>query len=482
MRGENDLRAALSSLERHAPDPAAVLRAVHEQDARGRAARGRAARQRGGSWPRWIVALAAAASVVAVVAGSLLGTGVLTSGKSPGQDKTAQLPGGMAPAGHPGWPSCLLPRAGLPAPWRQARQGSLDRPAGTTGRGHPGHGDWRGGGGRDAASGHGQGRGWRGVARQQAPESGWVRPAPAAGAASVPNSAMDMPSGSVIGLLHPGEMGASVGRCLTDAGHVVLWASQGRGPETAARARAAGLEDAGTTEEVAGRAEIILSICPPHVALDVAWAVQGFGGLFIDANAISPATAREVALMVEDSGATYVDGGIIGPPPAAAGSTRLYLSGPDAPTVCALFAGTPLDARVAGVGATAASTVKMAYAGWTKGTAALLLAVRAFARAEGVEETLLQEWAMSQPALADRCRGAAQSATAKGWRWVAEMEEIAASMTAAGLPDGFHQGAAEIFRRAPRATGSAATGDQALDVVLAALAPAWADDRLPAPE
>jgi hypothetical protein len=89
---------------------------------------------------------------------------------------------------------------------------------------------------------------------------------------------------------------------------------------------------------------------------------------------------------------------------------------------------------------------------------------------------------MSQPALADRCRGAAQSATAKGWRWVAEMEEIAASMTAAGLPDGFHQGAAEIFRRAPRATGSAATGDQALDVVLAALAPAWADDRLPAPE
>jgi 3-hydroxyisobutyrate dehydrogenase-like beta-hydroxyacid dehydrogenase len=293
---------------------------------------------------------------------------------------------------------------------------------------------------------------------------------------------MDMSSGSVIGLLHPGEMGASVGRCLTDAGHVVLWASQGRGPETAARARAAGLEDAGTTEEVAGRAEIILSICPPHVALDVAWAVQGFGGLFIDANAISPATAREVALMVEDSGATYVDGGIIGPPPAAAGSTRLYLSGPDAPTVCALFAGTPLDARVAGVGATAASTVKMAYAGWTKGTAALLLAVRAFARAEGVEETLLQEWAMSQPALADRCRGAAQSATAKGWRWVAEMEEIAASMTAAGLPDGFHQGAAEIFRRAPRATGSAATGDQALDVVLAALAPAWADDRLPAPE
>ena len=117
---------------------------------------------------------------------------------------------------------------------------------------------------------------------------------------------------TVIGLLHPGEMGAAVGRCLTEAGHTVLWASEGRGPQTAARARAAGLKDAGTAAEVADRADIIFSICPPHAALDVAWAVQGFGGLFIDANAISPATAREVALMVEEGGATYLDGGIIG--------------------------------------------------------------------------------------------------------------------------------------------------------------------------
>ena len=93
MRGENDLRAVLSSLERHAPDPATVLRAVHGQDARGRAGRGRAARQRGGSWPRWIVALAAAASVVAVVAGSLIGTGVLTSGKAhPGKTRQHNSP------------------------------------------------------------------------------------------------------------------------------------------------------------------------------------------------------------------------------------------------------------------------------------------------------------------------------------------------------------------------------------------------------
>ena len=91
--------------------------------------------------------------------------------------------------------------------------------------------------------------------------------------------------------------------------------------------------------------------------------------------------------------------------------------------------------------------MKMAYASWTKGTAALLLAARALARAEGVEETLLAEWGISQPGLDERSAAAAGAAAAKGWRWIAEMEEIAATMTAADLPAGFHQAAAEIYRR-----------------------------------
>jgi 3-hydroxyisobutyrate dehydrogenase-like beta-hydroxyacid dehydrogenase len=286
---------------------------------------------------------------------------------------------------------------------------------------------------------------------------------------------MDVPSAFVIGLLHPGEMGAAVGRCLTAAGYTVLWASEGRGPETAARARSAGLADAGTAAEMAERADLILSICPPHAALDTGWAVQGFAGLYVDANAISPATAREVALMVEEGGATYVDGGIIGQPPATPGHTRLYLSGERAGTVRRLFDGTPLDARVIGGGTFSASAVKMAYAAWTKGSAALLLAARSLARAEGVEDALVAEWSMSQPALADRSQGAARSATTKGWRWVAEMEEIAASMAADGLPDGFHQAAAEIFRRSPRADPDqpdqpGGPAHRTLDQVLSAIA------------
>ena len=297
---------------------------------------------------------------------------------------------------------------------------------------------------------------------------------------------------TVIGLLHPGEMGAAVGQCLTGCGHTVLWASEGRGPASARRAEAAGLTDAGTAQAVAGQAEVILSVCPPHAAMDIARAVAGFGGLYVDANAVSPGTAQEIATLIAAGGGRYVDGGIIGLPPVTPGQTRLYLSGPHAQTVSELFAGSPLEARVIGGPPTAASAVKMAYAGWTKGSAALLLAVRALARAEGVEDTLLAEWALSQPSLPGRSLGSAWSATAKGWRWIAEMEEISASMTAAGLPGGFHDAAAEIFRRTPRArtesvavepagatAGGAAAGaaaaataaddGQSIDAVLAAL-------------
>jgi 3-hydroxyisobutyrate dehydrogenase-like beta-hydroxyacid dehydrogenase len=251
----------------------------------------------------------------------------------------------------------------------------------------------------------------------------------------------------VIGLLHPGEMGSAVGRCLAAGGHTVLWASQGRGPQTAERARSCGLHDVGTAAAMAGQANVIFSVCPPHAALDVARSVRGFRGTYVDANAVSPQTARDVAAIVEGGGARYVDGGIIGPPPAAHGSTRLYLSGPAAEPVRSLFDGTALDARLVSGDIGSASAVKMAYAAWTKGSAALLLAVRALADAEGVSDVLLAEWELSQPGLQGRSRGAAESAAAKGWRWTGEMEEIAATMGTAGLPQGFHLAAAEIFRQ-----------------------------------
>ena len=274
---------------------------------------------------------------------------------------------------------------------------------------------------------------------------------------------------NLIGVLHAGEMGAAVGSCLSQRGLTVLWASAGRSTATADRAAAAGMRDVGSASEMAGQADVILSVCPPHAALEVARSVAGFRGIYVDANAVSPATTREVGEIVTAGGASYVDGGIIGAPPRSPGDSRLYLSGLWAEEISHLFADTALDAQVIGDDIGQASAVKMAYAAWTKGTAALILAIRALAHAEGVEQTLITEWQRSQPALTSRPHAAARSAMEKGWRWVAEMEEIAATMAAAGLPPGFHQAAAAIYTRVPHTTTSSPTSEPSLTTVINAL-------------
>jgi 3-hydroxyisobutyrate dehydrogenase-like beta-hydroxyacid dehydrogenase len=248
---------------------------------------------------------------------------------------------------------------------------------------------------------------------------------------------------TTVGLVHPGEMGAALGASLRAAGSDVIWSSAGRSAATLGRARDSGLRDVATLAELARQADVILSVCPPHAAVEVARSVAGFSGLYVDANAISPQTTRRIGASMP----RYVDGGIIGPPPRGRGTTRVYLAGTSARQVAALFEDTIVDARVLSAEIGHASALKLAYAAWTKGTAALLLAVREVARHEGVEEALLREWSESLPELRERSQLAERSAAAKGWRWVGEMEEIAATFEAAGQPAGFHRAAAEIFRR-----------------------------------
>jgi hypothetical protein len=106
-----------------------------------------------------------------------------------------------------------------------------------------------------------------------------------------------------------------------------------------------------------------------------------------------------------------------------------------------------LDARPIGSVPGQASALKVAYAAWTKGTDALVLAIRAFASHEGVDHALLEEWSISQPALEKKCARAAAVAVPKMWRYVGEMQEIAEAFESAGLPGGFHSAAAQICER-----------------------------------
>ena len=244
-------------------------------------------------------------------------------------------------------------------------------------------------------------------------------------------------------LLHPGAMGASLGAALRGNGHDVRWVVDGRSDATAGRARDADLTPVDGLGEALEAVDHVLSVCPPHAAVAVAEAVMAaeFDGTYVDANAVSPDTARRIGTMV---GSGFVDGGIVGPPASRPGVTRLYLSGAGAEGVAGWFSGTLVDARpVSG----SASALKMCYAAFTKGSSALLLAIRALAEREGVTEALLAEWALSQPGLPERSAATAVSTSAKAWRFEGEMREIAATFGAAGLPGGFHEAAADVFGR-----------------------------------
>jgi len=237
-------------------------------------------------------------------------------------------------------------------------------------------------------------------------------------------------------------MGTAVAAGLVGATEVV-WAGEGRSSASRARADAVGLKDVGRLAALTDSAAVLIAVCPPNAAAQVAASVAslGFAGTYVDANAISPTTAETIDRSVTTSGATYVDGGIIGGP----GSPRLFLSGERAADVAACF-GPPVEPVILDCGTYAASALKMTYAGWTKGTTALLLALSAAARGLGVEDALLAEWERSQPALPSRLEGSAGSAR-KAWRWSGEMREIAQTLADVGVPAGFHSSAADVYDR-----------------------------------
>ena len=188
---------------------------------------------------------------------------------------------------------------------------------------------------------------------------------------------------------------------------------------------------------------------PPDAAESLAQAVaaQHFTGLYVDANAIAPQRAVRIGEMLAAVGIAFVDGGIIGGPAWKPNSTWLYLSGPQAQTAAACFAAGPLEACVIGQEIGKASALKMCYAAYSKGTTALLCAVLGAAQQLGVREELFQQWAQDGAGLAAHAGPRAQNVTAKAWRFVGEMTEIAATFRAANMPGGFHDAAAEVYDR-----------------------------------
>lgn len=254
---------------------------------------------------------------------------------------------------------------------------------------------------------------------------------------------------SKIGILHPGEMGISVAAAAINSGHAVYWTSQGRSDKTRQRAEKHNLMEIETLPELCQTSEIIFSVCPPHAAEGVAKSVieTGFKGFYLDANAISPQRAIRIGEMMEENGVHFIDGGIIGGPAWTSNETRLYLSGRDADKIANCFATGPLETKIIGGEIGKASALKMCYAAYSKGTTALLSAILATAESLEIREELYQQWDKDDEGFSEQINRRVTRVTAKAWRFEGEMKEIASTFREAGIPDGFHQAAAEIFHQ-----------------------------------
>lgn len=254
----------------------------------------------------------------------------------------------------------------------------------------------------------------------------------------------------MIGILHPGAMGAAVGSALKATAGAVIWAAAGRSLTTSKRAETADLVGVPDVAAVARRADVIVSVCPPDAALDVAGqvaaALEGSDRrpLYVDANAVSPGTVASIAGLLPPG--DVVDGAIIGPPAWEPGHTVLWLSGAGAPAVAELFAGTPFAARVLDGGLGVASGLKACFALQSKALPTIWLTLAQAARAWGVESELREELTRFGVDLAAECSAIEARAATKAWRWIGEMEEAGDAFAGLGLPDGVSRAAAATYR------------------------------------
>ena len=255
----------------------------------------------------------------------------------------------------------------------------------------------------------------------------------------------------IVAIVAPGSMGAAVGARLASRGVEVLTCLEGRSAASEQRARAAGLTAVGRPDLV--RADFLLSIVPPGAALGFAQGLVPWlrdaprKPVFVDCNAVSPATMQCIAETVTAASTPCVDAGIVGMPPrAGASGPHVYASGPHAERFAAL-ADYGLEIRVLGGPIGVASALKMSYAGITKGITAVATAMLLAATRADVDRALRAELAQSQPALLASLERTVPGMFPKAYRWVAEMREIAGFAAEDGAASEIFRGAAALYER-----------------------------------
>jgi putative dehydrogenase len=254
-----------------------------------------------------------------------------------------------------------------------------------------------------------------------------------------------------VAIIAPGNMGAAVAKRLIKHKVTVLTSLAGRSETSAERAREAGMR--GVDDRNLAEANYLLSIVPPGDALVLAKRLAGIltaankKPIFVECNAVSPQTMNQIAEVIAKTGCAFVGAAIIGPPPKPdTNRTKFYAAGPSARDFAKLN-DYGLVIRVLDGPLTAASALKMSYAGITKGFTALGAAMMLAATRGGSVQALHAELAESQPALLGYLTRQVPDMYGKAYRWVAELDEISAFVGKDYDEHSMFEGAARFYER-----------------------------------
>jgi 3-hydroxyisobutyrate dehydrogenase-like beta-hydroxyacid dehydrogenase len=245
-------------------------------------------------------------------------------------------------------------------------------------------------------------------------------------------------------------MGHVIGQRLMGHEMPVLTCLEGRSQRTRGLSAKTGIKEVPTYGDLVRETDMILSVMVPGEAVKAAGKVAdtlretGESTVYVDLNAIAPATGREIDEIIRGVGSRYVDASIIGGPPRPGTKTKFYASGPDVEEFQKLGAH-GLEVRPLGPEVGQGKGIKMVYGALTKGLSAISTQLLMAAWEMGLYDALEALHEETQGVQRKRMVTAVPNMPNRSRRWVSEMEEIAKTYEALGITGKMYEGAAEFY-------------------------------------
>jgi len=241
-----------------------------------------------------------------------------------------------------------------------------------------------------------------------------------------------------VGFIGFGEAGFEIAKGLRSEGvtRMALY-KRNRTAQLEHRAAEAGVEVTHGLKALAEKSDMILSVVPPGVSIEVSGELLKHlkpGQFYLDLTSSFPGDMKSVASMVKPSGAHFVDGAMMGALPVHGHKVLIYVAGNQAEAVAGRLNAIGMNVKVIGSEPGQASAVKLILSVATKGFGSILvemlLASHYFDVDEPVLEALEQFYAKGLQAYIDRNVG---SSAIYAGRRVVEMEASAKLLQQIGV-------------------------------------------------